>query len=110
MQGVAENWGCITVLTGLTTARRSHVSEAHPIAARPAELAAGPHLFLEVHDTGLPLFPDALARVREELPGACPREVALSRAVEYANALGATLHINGASGCGSQSLVLIPIR
>jgi PAS domain S-box-containing protein len=110
LQSVEESSGCVTVMTGLTTAKRGHVSEAYPIVARPAELAVGPHLFLEVHDTGLPLPPDTLARAREHRPGSSPREAALSRASEFSNALGAALHIDSTWGCGNQSLVLIPLR
>ncbi len=110
LQNVAESSGCVTILTGLTKAKRGHISEAYPIVARPAELAVGPHLFLEVHDTGLPLPPDTLARVREHCPGSSPREAALSRAFELSKTLGATLHIDSTWGCGNQSLVLIPLR
>jgi PAS domain S-box-containing protein len=109
LQGLGSSWGCITVLTGLTMATRGYVSEAHPVVARPAELAAGPHLFMEVHDTGLPLGREALARVRERRASSCLREVALLRAHELVDTLGATLHIDGTPGCGSQSLVLIPL-
>jgi PAS domain S-box-containing protein len=110
LQSLEESSGCVTVMTGLTTAKRGHISEAYPIVARPAELAVGPHLFLEVHDTGLPLPPDKLTRVRERHPGSSPREAALSSAFEFSHALGGTLHIDSAWGCGNQSLVLIPLR
>jgi len=110
LQNVEESSGCVTILTGLTEATRGHISEAYPIVARPAELAVGPHLFLEVHDTGLPLLPDALARVRENRPGASSPEAALARAFESSKTLGVTLHIDSTWGCGNQSLVLIPLR
>ena len=109
LAGIADEWGCITVLTGRAPAQRGHVSQAHPVIARPLELASGPHQLIEVHDTGACLSLEALERIRSGLPGACAREIALVRAQRYAHSLGASLHIDATPGCGQQSLVLFPI-
>jgi hypothetical protein len=110
LAGVDDSWGTVTLVTGRTRRARGHVSLVHPIIARPRALAAGPHAFLEVHDTGTPLDPDFLARLaRGEGGAATPREVALVRARAHAQAIGATLHVDSRPGCGSQSLVLLPI-
>jgi PAS domain S-box-containing protein len=110
LQAIGDEWACITVMTGRTQIKRGHVSEAHPIVARPMALAAEPHLFLEIHDTGATLSPIALERVRDGRPGTSAREIELARSVAFADAIGATLHVDSRPGCGTQSLLLIPIR
>jgi signal transduction histidine kinase len=109
LDGIGEEWGFVTLATGRTLPARGHVSRVHPVVARPFGLAERPHLFLEVHDTGRTLSPDALARVRRDAPHGSPREIALARSRRLADELGATLSLDSTPGCGHQSLVLFPL-
>ncbi len=109
-EGIEDGWGCVSVITGTTDVARSHLSDVYPFPARPRELASGPFLFLEVHDTGPPLSRAGLDALREGRKPADPRGRSPFTAMEAAGRLGATLHVAGAPGCGSQSLLLLPIR
>ena len=99
----------VSVLAGTLTPRRSHHSEVHPIPARATARLDLDHAFVEVHDTGPPLSMEALARIRSGDPGAAPRERLLARATELAQRIGATLHLDSTPGCGSQSLLAVPV-
>jgi len=106
---LGDAWGCISVMTGTTRPGRGHVSQAHPVIARPIALARGPWVFVEIHDTGRALPPSALERVCAGQTDGSPREVALARSVELAREIGVPLHLDSTPGCGNQALVLIPI-
>lgn len=110
LHSIGDDWGCLTVLTGIAPANRSHISAVHPVVARPDALKTGPHLFLEVHDTGPCLGIDPFARSRAGRDAVGLRETALARAFGIAEAQGFSLYVDATPGCGNQSLVLIPIR
>lgn len=105
-----DSWGFVTVLTGRTAAGRSHVSAAHPVVLRAPELAEGPFLYLEVHDTGPTFGPADLECVRSGAPHADPRVDALATASTLARVLGGSLLVDSTPGCGTQALLLLPIE
>ncbi len=107
---VDESWGFVSVMSGRTRVGRSHISAIHPIPARSAELAQGPLLFLEVHDTAPTLTPDILEAIGAGEQTDEPRSQALGMAAKLATALGGSLHIDSTPGCGTQALLLLPIR
>ena len=104
-----ESWGFVTVMTGRTRVGRSFVSAAHPVTVRPKELAGRSFLFLEVHDTGPTLTPEALEMIRNGGRTEDLRVHALVTAAALASALGGSLHVDSTPGCGTQALTLLPI-
>jgi PAS domain S-box-containing protein len=103
-----DAWGALSVTTGRTLPNRRFVSKVHAIATGPAAWAGESRTFLEVHDTGRPLSPAALDRIRSGDLGSDPREQALARAMIWVAELGGMLVLDGTPGCGSQSLVVFP--
>jgi PAS domain S-box-containing protein len=104
-----ESWGFVTVMTGQTEVGRSHISEAHPVPVRDGRLAKGPFLYLEIHDTSPTLSSTALDAIREGKQSADPRTHCLSTAAALVKALGGSLLVDSTPGCGTQSLLLLPI-
>ncbi len=115
MLAISSDWGVMTVSTGRVQSARSFASEVHPVVVSSEELAKGPHLFLEVHDTGSPFDPEAADRIEGRSSSSTTstassaREGALSRARKLCDALGVALHIDSTPGCGNQALLLLPI-
>jgi len=105
-----ESWSFVTVMTGRTQVGRSFVSAAHPIPARPRELAEGPFLSLEVHDTGPTLTPQDIDDIRSGRESDIYRCQSLTEASRIAARLGARLHLDSTPGCGTQALLLLPLR
>ncbi len=105
-----ESWGFVTVMTGQTEAGRSHISEAHPVPVRDGRLAKGPFLFLEIHDTSPVFSSEGLDAIREGKQSDDPRVHGLSTAAAMARALGGSLLVDSTPGCGTQALLLLPIR
>ena len=70
-----------------------------------------PRMYVEIHDTGLPLDPPDLAQLRAApTPLAEPQRLFnLMRAQARAAAIDAELCIASAPGCGTRSLLLLPI-
>ncbi|MAG30939.1 MAG: hypothetical protein CL908_08625 [Deltaproteobacteria bacterium] len=108
-ESVRKLEGFVTVLTGRGEAMHSHLSAVHAIPARPRELARGPYLYLEVHDTGPHLAAAAADRIRRDETPRNAHERSLVRAQQLALAVGASFHLDSTPGCGSQSLVLFQI-
>jgi len=103
----SENaWGTLTVSTGRMAADRHFVSQAHAVPACPADRPQGSPIYLEIHDTGSPLPPDALEELAHGGRGTSPRERELACAHALARRIGATLHLDSTPGCGNQALVL----
>lgn len=107
--GVDESWGFVTVMTGQTRLGRSHVSAAHPISVRPAPLATDVFAFVEVHDTSATLSPAAIDAISRGERIDDPRADSLTTASILAKTLGGSLHIDSTPGCGTQSLLLLPL-
>ncbi len=107
---VDESWGFVSVMSGRTRVGSSHISAIHPIPVRAAELMQGPLLFLEIHDTGPTLAPEMLEAIEAREQTDEPRSQALTTAAELATALGGSLHLDSSPGCGTQALLLLPIR
>jgi PAS domain S-box-containing protein len=104
---LASEWGTVTALTGRTAKGSAHVSQAYPFAVRPPALTSGPMRFLELHDTGPSLSLERLRAIREERASTEDRRAnALCEASRIARSVGASLHIQSAPGCGTQTLVL----
>lgn len=64
VEAAANAGAVITVSTAVAQPFRRIVSKVHPIASGPPDPIDARQLALEVHDTGLPLPPDALERLR----------------------------------------------
>jgi PAS domain S-box-containing protein len=107
---VDEVWGFVTVMTGRTESSRSHASAVHPIPVRAPQLAEGPMAYLEVHDTAPTLADEALDAIREGAHSNDPRVNALARAAAMATAISASLLVDSTPGCGTQALLLLPLR
>jgi hypothetical protein len=110
MLEVDETWGFVTVMTGVTETGRSHVSAVHPTPLRARQLAEGPMVYLEIHDTAPTLTDDALDAVLEETHSKDPRAHSLAKASVMATAIGGSLFVDSTPGCGTQALLLLPIR
>jgi PAS domain S-box-containing protein len=109
-QDADQSWRFVTIMTGRTQVGRSFLSAAHPIPARLRELAEGPFLFLEVHDTGPTLTPQDLEAIRSGRDSDAPRCQILAEANRIAGRLGGQLHLDSTPGCGTQALLLLPLR
>ncbi len=107
-----DAFGALSVTTGQTTPNRRFLSKVHAIPVGPAAFANESRVYLEVHDTGRPLSPGAVERIRRGEPVGGPagegRECELVRTTEWAQRLGATIAIDSTPGCGNQVLVVFP--
>lgn len=97
----------VSVVAGPLEAGRSHHSLVHPIPNRAVASRTRPGCYVEVHDTAPHLEGSALERIRSRKPGASPRERALSRAANLAEAAGLALHLDSTPGCGTQALLAL---
>jgi PAS domain S-box-containing protein len=107
---VDDDWGFVTVMTGITETSRSHISAVHPVPVRARQLADGPMVYLEVHDTSPTLADEALDAIREGRHSEHPRGNKLAKASAMATAIGSDLLIDSTPGCGTQALLLLPLR
>ena len=107
---VDETWGFVTVMTGVTRTGRSHSSAVHPIPVRARQLADGQMVYLEVHDTAPTLADDALDAILEGTISRDSRANSLAKASVMAAAIGGSLFVDSTPGCGTQALLLLPIR
>jgi len=110
VEGIDGDWGTITLMSGRTLAGRGHASEAHPIIVRPMELREACWHFLEIHDSGSTLDPADLLAARRGAASRTRRARRLAVAGELARLLGGSLHLDSTPGCGTQALLLLPIR
>lgn len=109
MEGVGEEWGTVTVISGRTERGRGHLSQAYPIPFRSPELGRAAWHFVEVHDSGQPLEQGDLRVATRGAAGRDPRARRLAVASELARLLGGSLHLGSIPGCGTQALLLLPI-
>lgn len=105
-----ESWGMVAIMTGRTMPARSHRSAAYPVPLRDPLLESESHLFLEVHDTAPALEPSLAESISKGLPNNVPRARALATATALARALGGRLFVDSMPGCGTQAVLLLPIR
>lgn len=110
MLEVDETWGFVTVVTGMTEKSRRHTSAVHPIPVSAPQFADGPMIYLEVHDTSPTFEDEALDAIREGAHSKNPRAHSLAKAAVMATAIGASLLVDSTPGCGTQALLLLPIR
>ena len=105
-----QSWGFVSLTTGLAPLDRRFVSEVHGRTTfLPASGDRAPGVqYIEVHDTGAALSNAALEAIALGVRLADPRTQRLAIAAALAPALGATLCVDSAPGCGTQALLLLP--
>ena len=97
-----QNGGLITILGGRANVR--HLSEATPVG-----LAPGSYAKVEVHDSGLAVHPDTMARLFEPDASTDPVRQKLPAVYQDLRAIGCDLEVSGAPNQGTKFQILLPL-
>jgi signal transduction histidine kinase len=111
LQAVEDSWGTLSVTTGVTVPGRPLVSGVYHSSFAGTLHDESPRCFVEVHDTGPSIPPEAWrGRPRSVLGGAdAGRVAALVELRARLAASGAELDVHSTPGCGTRVLLLLPI-